>query len=674
MAGKNRMTPEDLFKEFKPVTRKEWEAVIENDLSNSDYKEQLLWNSEEGFSALPFYMREDFQQQSGARARDSLSGPSLSLTGETKIAEDITSSDIKRTNELAHDAIKNGVDTLLLTSDIATSGKVRGRSQRGVPIQSQRDMRALLDGIDLNSVSIVFDGNSASIPLAAMFMNDLERRTTAPGDTSAHFIFDPFTTAAGSGYWPYNHEFIQKFIAEAAHIPFPALAIDGTFYHHCGASMVQEIGIALSLYSEYLASASREGVTNNTDSRPVILRLSSASYYFPEIAKFRAIRLLMEKVQTAYPGEISRNFGFKIIANTSPWTKTIAEPHNNILRSITESMAAIAGGADILHILPFDYRFRESNSFSRRIARNVHHILKHESHFHNVTDPGNGSYYIEYLTDQMAEKCWNFFQSVEQKGGFSKALESGYIHKTLESSKKNKLTKIRKSERVFIGCNQFTNPDENWPDLQSIHDSDSSHKDIINFTGDEFSISALRTAFSKGADISDFTETAHPLYPEQFNPLTPWYAASEFEKLRSGIANIETKTGRAISVVILPIGRSSSTIRRTNMARNLFEAAGYRISELQEFESIEELIREVLSKNPDIIALAGSDNHYNKLVGTFCNALKTEVNDIPVLTLTGSPDQEKKFREEGIDHFIRDGSDMIEILSQIQKTVEERIL
>lgn len=673
MPEEDHLDSYNLFKEFKTVSRKEWEKVISQDLNGENYKELLLWESDEGFSALPFYTREDLRNFLGVQAGFSHSGEPHTLAGSPLFAEDITTSDIIKSNKLACEAIQNGVNILLFTTKVTSIEGLPGGGLYGIPIQTQVDIQELLKGIDLRGNSLFFDTGMASIPLMGMLWNEIERQNLNPENISAYFSFDPFTSAARSGRWPQPTENLQTSINEAAGSPFRSLGIDGTFYHHCGATMTQEVGITLSIFSEFLAVARQAGADLRKLSRSFFVRLSSGSYYFPEIAKFRAARILMDKIFSAYADEAGNHFNLKILAETSPWTKTVAEPHNNILRAVTESMAAIAGGADLIRILPFDIRFRKPNGFSRRLSRNIHHILQYESNFNGVSDPGAGSYYIEYLTDEIANKSWDFFQFIEKQGGFFKALEGGFIQLAVEKSRKEKLVKIRKRDRIFIGSNHYTNPDENLPDLRHAGPAASAQIKSSESIPDKLSIVAIKSALQDGAAIGEIIKLVYSPQKQRINPLEPWYATQELEQLRSRIQKFMKNTDRSINVVILPFGTSRIRNSRASFTRNYLGAAGYHMSELTGMDTLDQATDEISLTKPEIVVLSSSDKEYKQLVGIFCTELFDKMKTRPLLLLAGQPEEFEKYRELGIDGFIHHKSDMIETLNNIQQKLEERL-
>jgi len=162
------------------------------------------------------------------------------------------------------------------------------------------------------------------------------------------------------------------------------------------------------------------------------------------------------------PGN-SGNIKMDIHCVTSKWNKSIYDPYVNLLRTQTEAMSAILGGTDSLTVEPYDIVFRNPDEFSERIARNQQLILKEEAYFDKVADPGAGSYYIENLTNQIAENSWKLFLEIEDKGGFLSCLESGWIQRKLSESASGRISDIRSGKEILLGTNRFPDLNEKAP-------------------------------------------------------------------------------------------------------------------------------------------------------------------------------------------------------------------
>lgn len=664
----------NLFSEFNPVTREKWEDLINKDLGISDYKEELKWDTDEGVTILPFYMHEDAGNPSVPYTEPG--AYPLAKRGQEKnewaITENITSPSIEESNRLALEAVEMGAGSLYVFQDAAPNEGMLGGDIRGIPLLEQKDMRNLLEGVDLKSVSVYFDGGIITPLIYFMFMNEVERQQLDPADLKVLFYYDPFSWGAAHGRWPNTEERTSEIITELCDSPFPVLGVNGTFYHNCGATIVQELGIALAIGSEFLALADRNDVPLSKAARSVHMRLSAGPLYFPEIAKFRAARLLWNKVVSAYDPAAADDAGLFIHAETSSWNKTITDPHINILRTATEAMSAITGGADSLRVDPFDNRFRQASSPARRIARNIHHILRHESNFHRVSDPSGGSYYIEQLTDKIASESWDFFQFLEKQGGFTKALEGRFLQLAIEESIRKKQDAIKQGKRVFVGVNRYPNPGDQIPDKLYQELPVHSLLQTPKAGPQDGTLAEIRNVFNNGAKIGDTIDAVFQVQKQLYPSLESWHAADPYESLRIKTIEYQKKNGREPIVVILTTENNKESKFRTALSANIFDIVGYKIHNCNGFETIEDAADEINSLKPDIIVLCSTDEAYPKLIEPFCRTFRPPEDNNPILILAARPEENtEKYRESGIDYFIYHGSEIYETLESIHAKLED---
>lgn len=665
------------FVDFDPVSRKQWEEIIKKDLNGADYRKKLRWDTPEGFSVLPFYMKDDLDSLNHL---DSLPGQypyvrGTRQTGTWNITEDVTASGLEDTRRLSQQAVEAGSDTLFIFMDAAPNEGMLGGDLYGVPLQNQGDMKILLKGLDLEKVSLYFDGGIATPLLLGMFINEMESRSIEPTRRTAVFHYDPLTWGARHGRWPNTEGKTASMVAELSRLPYRTLGIDGTFYHHCGSSIVQELGTALAIGSEYLAIASGREIPISEAVNSIHMRLSAGSLYFPEIAKFRAARLLWSKLVSAYDPEAGKEAKLFILAETSPWNKTISDPYNNILRATTEAMAAGSGNADAIRIAPLDNRFQIPASFSRRIARNIHHILRHESGFHKVADPAAGSFYIEQLTDKIAAESWDFFRFLEKQGGFIKALEGRFLQLAIEETHRNKRSAIRKRKQVFVGTNHYPDPGEKIPDdpyiLRPVHSLKQTGYDELP----DSTIPAIKKAFAGGANTGDVLDAVFDVQKQLYPSLESWHGPEEFEHLKIRTTEIRNKTGRMPVAALLPVGDKKIRNARASFAKNFLGTAGFEVHEKPGYDSISNALEQIGPLKPEMIVLCSSDQEYPELVEMLSTLAHKVKKTNPLLILAGKPGtSEQIYRKAGIDYFIHTGSDMVEILNEIQRDLEDRLL
>jgi len=227
-----------------------------------------------------------------------------------------------------------------------------------------------------------------------------------------------------------------------------SFSINMALYQNAGATMVQQLGYALAQTNEYLNHLKDDLKVNK-----IVYQVSLGTNYFFEIAKLRALRLLCNTLASEYNMQINCH----IVATPTKRNKTIYDYNTNMLRTTTECMSAILGGADTVCNLAYDAIYHKNNEFGERIARNQLLVLKHESYFDMVTNASEGSYYIESLTSQLAEKALELFKDIEAQGGFLKQLKEGTIQKKIKESATKEQAQFDAGEMVLLGTNKHPN-------------------------------------------------------------------------------------------------------------------------------------------------------------------------------------------------------------------------
>ena len=236
--------------------------------------------------------------------------------------------------------------------------------------------------------------------------------------------------------------------------------VSGEIFHNSGSTIVQELAFTLAAGHEYVVKLMEQGLSVDQVAPALRFSMAISSNYFMEIAKFRAARLLWANIMAPYNPSRGCASKMKVHAVTSKWNMTVYDPYVNMLRGTTEAMSAAVSGVHSIEVLPFDTPYEKPTDFSARIARNVQLLLKEESHFNQVCDAAGGSYYIENLTNSIAEQAWNLFRQVEEKGGYIAAFEAGFIQDQVEASAAKKNSNIATRRETLLGTNQFPNFNE----------------------------------------------------------------------------------------------------------------------------------------------------------------------------------------------------------------------
>lgn len=649
----------NLFSEFEPTTTEEWEEVLTRDLKGADYKKKLNWQSIEGIEALPFYRKQDLDKLPHLQ-----NGAEIETPAKWQFCEVIESADPADANIEAKKAIEAGADSLWITLQLDADEGMLGGDITGTHVQNLEDLKTLFDGIDLEKTGVVFDSGAGSPGVLGLVKAFLQNSDRTPFGIS--FLFDPFTFMAHRGRLPLPEKKLNSVIEQmATEVGFKTLAADGAFYHNCGATIVQELGIALSIGSEFLSripEPNREEAAKN-----FWMHLSAGSLYFPEIAKLRAARLLWNRVLDGY--EIKVREPLTIHSSTSKWNKAIADPHNNMLRATTEATSAAVGGANRITVHPYNAHFEKTDAFSRRIARNVSHILDEEVHLSAVENPSDGSYYIEVLTDEIAKKAWKFFQLIEKQGGFQKAIEGKIIQGEVGRSRLAKDEALATRKLTLTGVNITPDTEQKLPKnlfkstpVDSLHQSDAEPE-----IHSERLLDSITDALGEGATLGDminsFLQPQKQLYPA----LNTYRAAERFEEIRLTTQSFEQTRGKKVTVQIVPIGDLKMRKARATFSRNFLGCAGFKVNNPLGYETVEEAASELSDSDSDLYVLCGADDAYSDLVQSFA---KEFGSGDTVTLLAGNPkDNADQYKKAGIDFFIYMGVNMVEVLKEIQGRV-----
>jgi methylmalonyl-CoA mutase len=413
-----------LFNEFESVSSKAWKQKIQVDLKGADYNDTLIWKTYDGIDVKPFYHADQFEDF-----------PDISNTQVTqwKVCETINVTDCKAANAKAHDVLKRGAESIHFSLNTATV-----------------DIDQLLKDIDTNLTPIDLSYNTFS----QKELDDLLNLDKA-SFSKMYVHFDCIGHLGKTGNWFSNlksdHQYLEALVKHTNQ-----LSVDLSHYQNAGATNVQQLAYALAHVNEYLNHLDQTLSSDKKRSLTVTFKVSVGSNYFFEIAKLRALRQLWASLAAAY----SFNTQCRIISTPSKRNKTIYDYNVNMLRTTTECMSAILGGSDVISNLAYDAIYHKDNEFGSRIARNQLLVLKHESYFDKVNNPADGTYYIETLTEQLAEKALELFKNIESGGGFLHQLKEGIIQRKIKESAAVEQADFDAGKLVLLGTNKHPNSED----------------------------------------------------------------------------------------------------------------------------------------------------------------------------------------------------------------------
>ena len=417
------MDKNNLFQDFNPVSSKQWKQLIQYDLKGADYNETLVWESPEGIKVKPFYHRDKIEN----KFRNATPNSSFA------ILQNIFVYDVAKSNERALDTLNRGAESIRFTIE---------NEKSSIP--------DLMQNLPLQKVLYYFNLQFFSVK----YVTEINQFSTK---NNANFIIqiDPIGQLCKDGNWFENlNSDFEKLnrIAKKTSVSF--LNISAGIYQNAGANMVQQLAYTLSHVNEYF---NRINWSFRAQSRTNIsIEVAVGSNYFFEIAKLRALRILFDTLAKEY----NYNFDCHVVATPTKRNKTIYDYNVNMLRTTTECMSAILGNANSIANLPYDNLYHKDNEFADRIARNQLLILKQESYFDKVQNPADGTYYIESLTEQLAEKALILFKEIEANGGFITQLIEGNIQRKIAESAAKEQELFDSGKEVLLGTNKYPNKND----------------------------------------------------------------------------------------------------------------------------------------------------------------------------------------------------------------------
>ena len=604
---------EKLFSEFAPVSTEEWMAKITADLKGVPFEKKLVWKTGEGFNVNPFYRAEDIE---GLKTTESLPGEFPYVRGtkkdnDWKVRQNIEVCCFKGANEKALDLLTKGVTSL-------------GFIIKGDEV-NEENIATLLEGICPASVELNFNTCNCKAEkligiLADYFKGKGVDAEKCYGSVNYDAFKKPLVKGKENSEWVEGAAAVLK--AGQALPNYRVLAVNVFLFNNAGAYISQELGYALAWGNELMAKLTEAGFTADEVAKKIKFNLGISSNYFMEIAKFRAARWLWAEIVAAYKPACECACKMVAHAQTSEWNMTVYDAHVNLLRSQTEAMSAALAGVDSITVRPFDKIYQTPDDFSERIARNQQLLLKEECHLDKVVDPSAGSYYVEVLTNSLADVAWKLFLEVEEKGGFSVAVNAGEIQNAVNASNVARKKAVATRREILLGSNQY-------PNFTEVAADKIQEKGSCCCGGGhcgEATIPALD--FSRGA--------------------------SEFEALRM----TTEKSGKTPKVFMLTIGNLAMRLARSQFSANFFGCAGYKIIDNLGFDTVEAGVEAAVKAGAEIVVLCSSDDEYAEFAPAAYKALAGRAEFV----VAGAPACADDLKAQGIDQFVNVKSNVLETL------------
>jgi len=705
----------DLIKDFPVLSFDDWKKQVEKDLKGESFDKKLITKTYEDINLQPLYTSNDIkdipQINNFPGFQNYLRGSNVSgyTSRSWEIAQEYNHALPEDLNEALRSDLNRGLNSINIVLDNPTKlgidadqSKAGEVGKDGLSISGVRKMQVLFKDIDLTNQPINISGGFSSLPITLLFTAYANETRTSLMNIKGSVTSDPYEYLLAYGDLPISINQIFDEVKLATELmvksnsPIKTIGVSGLPYNNAGANAVQELAFVLATAVQYLNEMIERGLKADDVAKRIKFTFGVGSFYFMEVAKLRAARLLWSKILAAYSVK-EENQKIFIHGKTSQFNQTYFDPFVNSLRTTTEAFSAIVGGVDSIQTNAYDESFNDSDDFSRRLARNTQIILKEESHLDQVIDPAGGSYFVEKLTDDIANASWKLFQTIEEKCGMLKAIQSGFIQDEITKVAETKKKDFAKRKSILVGTNMYANPKEEMleiknKDLNAVYKKRVEYIQKYRITGDNKKHSSILDKLQKIADTKsyDLIDSAVDAFLEgaslgevsksirassekgiSVTPLIQFRLSEMFEELRIASENFKKKTGSKPKIFLATMGPLKQFKGRADFSRAFFEVGGFEIIYPNGFTTTDEAVKSVIDSKAQAVVICSTDDTYPELVPAIAKGIKEKSKDVSVI-LAGYPkDQIEEHKKSGVDDFIYLGADAYLILSILLKRITQ---
>jgi methylmalonyl-CoA mutase len=629
----------------------------------------------------------------------------------------------RESNAFYRQALERGQKGLSVAFDLATHRGYDSDHPRvvgdvgkaGVAIDSVEDMKILFDGIPLDQMSVSMTMNGAVIPVLAMFIVAAEEQGVPQAKLEGTIQNDILKEFMVRNTYIYPPEPSMRIVGDiiahtARHMPkFNSISISGYHMHEAGATAVQELAYTLADGMEYVRAAQARGLDIDAFAGRLSFFFGIGMNFFLEVSKLRAARQLWSEIMTGLGAKDPRSKMLRTHCQTSGVSLTEQDPHNNIVRTTIEALAATLGGTQSLHTNSFDEAIALPTEFSSRIARNTQLILQHESRITDVVDPLGGSYYVEALTAQLVEGAKALIGEAEMTGGMTQAVQSGGPKLEIEKAAAQRQARVDRGEDVIVGVNRYRLDVEDAIDVRDIDNAKVRVEQVallqrIRATRDEARcqsmLSALREFAAKDegnlleaaieaararatlGEISAAMEDVFGRHSAITRVISGVYAGGygddpEFAAITGRIDAFKAARGRAPSIFIAKMGQDGHD-RGAKVIASAFADLGFAVHMGDLFETAPEVAAHVDELKVDAVGVSSLAAGHKTLVPELIEALRDrDLGEVTVIVGGVIPEQDYDFLlDAGVAAIFGPGTNVLSaafsVLSQIEGRLSNR--
>jgi methylmalonyl-CoA mutase len=647
----------------KKHTLEEWSAMAEKELRSKPL-DDLTWDTPEGIPVKPLYTAEDLE---AIGFEETLPGfapftrgvrASMYANRPWTVRQYAGFSTAEESNAFYRRNLAAGQKGLSVAFDLATH---RGYDsdhplvlgdvgKAGVAIDSIEDMKILFDGIPLDEMSVSMTMNGAVIPNLAYYIVAAEEQGVSPeklAGTIQNDILKEFMVRNTYIYPPAPSMRIIADIIEYTSTNMPkynSISISGYHMQEAGATQVQELAYTLADGMEYVRAAMAKGLDVDAFAGRLSFFFAIGMNFFMEVAKLRAARLLWSRIMTDFGAQKPGSKMLRTHCQTSGVSLTEKDPYNNVIRTTVEAMAAAFGGTQSLHTNALDEAIALPTDFSARIARNTQLVLQEETGITNVVDPLGGSYYVESLTNSIAEEAWKLIQEVEEMGGMTKAVESGLPKLRIEEAAARKQARIDRGEEVVVGVNKYQLAEEDEIDVldidnKAVREAQIARLQRVRGERDDAACQAALDALTEGCkgdanllelavdaararatvgEISDAMEKVFDRHKAEIRSVTGVYGAAYegdegFMSIQKDIEAFAEAEGRRPRMLVVKMGQDGHD-RGAKVIATAFADIGFDVDVGPLFQTPEEAARQAVEADVHVVGVSSQAAGHKTLV------------------------------------------------------------
>lgn len=664
---------------------KDWQEAAEKSLKGKTVK-SLNWMTPEGINIKPLYTKKDLE---GLPYINTMPGmepfirgpqPTMYAGRPWTIRQYAGFSTAKESNAFYRKALDSGVQGISVAFDLAThrgydsdhprvSGDV---GKAGVAIDSVEDMNVLFDQIPLDEVSVSMTMNGAVLPVLAGYIVAAEEQGVELSQLSGTIQNDILKEFMVRNTYIFPPEPSMRIIGDIIeycykNMPkFNTISISGYHIQEAGGDAVLELAYTLADGKEYIKVALSKGLDIDQFAGRLSFFWGVGMNFYMEIAKLRAARLLWSRIVEGFNPKNSKSKKLRTHCQTSGWSLTEQDPYNNVVRTTIEAMAAVFGGTQSLHTNALDEAIALPTEFSAHIARNTQILIQEETGITKVVDPWGGSYFMENLTQDLADKAWSIIEEIDQKGGMAKAVESGLPKMKIEESAAKKQARIDRGEDVIVGVNKYTLSEESDIDVLDIDDVVVKNAQIdrlkkIKANRDEKKIQKALADITKCAgskkgnllslavkatrlratvgEITSAMEEEFGRYKVNAQTVTGVYGAAysgevEWQGICDDIAVFVKEYGRRPRLLVCKIGQDGHD-RGAKVVASAFADVGFDVDLSPMFATAEEVARQAIENDVHAVGVSSLAAGHKVLVPLLLKCLKQQGADEIIVFVGG---------------------------------------